>query len=44
MAVDPTRLQIDQLTRVIEAMGWKVTRSDLTGAEIVLEIKKPKPT
>lgn len=43
MAVDPVQFLIDQVTRVLQAMQWRVVRSDTSGSDIELTIRRPKP-
>ena len=42
MAADPNRLAIEQLTRVLESMGWEVVATDLTTAKIRVVVERQK--
>jgi hypothetical protein len=42
MAIDPSRLQVDQITNILQNLGWEVIASDVGGQNMVLTIRKPK--
>lgn len=42
MSIDPNRLKIEQLTRVLQSMGWEVVATDLTTAKIRVVVEAQK--
>lgn len=42
MAVDPNRLAIDQLTRVLQSMGWEVVAVDFQGELVKVMVQRRK--
>lgn len=42
MSIDPNRLKIEQLTRVLQSMGWEVVMVDLTSPKIRVVVEAAK--
>lgn len=42
MSIDPNRLKIEQLSRVLQSMGWEVVLTDLTSPKIRVVVEAPK--
>lgn len=42
MSVDPNRLKIEQLIRVLQSMGWETVATDLTGPKIRVIVEAQK--
>ena len=42
MSVDPNRLKLEQLRRVLQSMGWDVVVEDLTGPKIRVQVESQK--
>lgn len=42
MSIDQNRLKIEQLTRVLQSMGWEVVATDLTGLKIRVVVEAAK--
>jgi hypothetical protein len=42
MSVDPNRLKLEQLRRVLQSMGWEVVVEDLSGPRIKVVVEAPK--
>jgi hypothetical protein len=42
MAVDAAQFQVDQIRRVVEAMGWRVDVVDTSKDSIMVQISKAK--
>lgn len=42
MSIDPNRLKIEQLTRVLQSMGWEVVATDLTTTKIRVVVESAK--
>lgn len=42
MSIDQNRLKIEQITRVLQSMGWDVVAIDLTGAKIRIVVEAQK--
>lgn len=42
MSIDANRLKIEQLTRVLQSMGWEVVATDLTGPKIRVVVEAQK--
>lgn len=43
MAIDPVWLMIEQLKRVCESQGWKMTNADTSGDKVKVIFEKDKP-
>jgi hypothetical protein len=39
---DEVQFAIDQISRVLESMGWKVVAMDIATPNVILTIQKPK--
>lgn len=42
MSSEPNRLKIEQLTRVLQSMGWEVVAVDLETPKIKVVVEAPK--
>lgn len=42
MSVDPNRLRLEQLRRVLQSMGWEVVVEDLSGPKVKVVVETPK--
>lgn len=42
MSIDPNQFAIDQVRQVLQAMGWRITKTDLEGVDVVVTIARPK--
>jgi len=40
--MDPNRLKIEQMTRILETFGWKVVATSTEGNDIRMTIQAPK--
>jgi len=43
MAIDENWFYIEQIKRVLESLGWKVTTTDTTGEKIIITAEREKP-
>lgn len=44
MAIDPVWFTIEQITRILQGLGWVVIATDTQGELITITIQKKKPT
>lgn len=43
MAVDPIWFMIEQITRILQGLGWTVVATDTSGPMARITAEKPKP-
>ena len=43
MAIDPVWFAIEQITRILQGLGWSVVATEAEGPIIRITIEKPKP-
>ena len=44
MAIDPVWFAIEQITRILQGLGWTVVATDTQGPTMRITIEKPKLT
>lgn len=43
MAIDPVWFMVEQITRILQGMGWRVIATDTEGPAVRITIEKQKP-